>query len=788
MSAVSDGRVIIEAILDTANVSKNVGKLGKELSGISWKNIKEGDDKAKALSGAFKDAGTACTMSLTTPIAAAGAAAFGVASNYEQATSRIQAAFGGTREEAEKLSQVGKDVYEDGWGASLDEVNDALIQCKSTLRDVSDEDLQTVTTNAMMLSDTFDADVNESIRGTNALMEGFGLSATEASDLLTAGMQRGLNYTDELGDNLSEYSVRWGEAGMSASDYFSLLETGTSNGAYNLDKVGDYLNEFLTSLTDGRMEDAMGSFSAGTQDMFEQYKTGGATAQDMLNAVLTDIQAMPIEYDRAAAASTLWSSLGEDNAMGMILSLGNVQDSFGDVAGAAQEAADAASDSFGTKMQTAMRELQGAIEPLGEPLLNIATKVADVVKGFGEWFAGIGEGGQTAVLAIAGILAAIGPVLSAVGAIIPIVSTIVEVVTLCGGAMGVLSGVMTALMSPVTLVVAGIAALVAVLVYLWNTNEGFREAVINAWNAIMTAIQEIMAVLMPFLQAAWDTIVAIVVPLVQGIADAVGIAFTTILNVVSAIMGAVSGVISGVMQVIQGIFQTVVGFIVGLVTGDFSMMSDGVSSILNGLASIVSSIWNGIMDAVGAVVSGIGDLIANGWNTVCDVTSSLFGNAASIIGNIMGDAKNVVSGALDSIAGFFRGLKIEWPHIPLPHFEISGSFNLDPANFSVPTLGISWYAKGGVFNGPSVIGVGEAGPEAVVPLSGQRMQPFADAVAKSIGSDTSGNLTKQDVLEAIVEALKTVRMSMYLNGKTLVGELAFDMSVAMARLESDRSL
>lgn len=264
-----DGNVIIKAVLDTVDVSKNIKALERDLQGISWKNITEGDEKAAKLSSSFKKAGTAATVTLTAPVVAAGKAVFGVASDYEQANARIAAAFGVSGEEAERFSGIGKRIYEGGWGQSLDEVNDALIQCKSTLRDVSDEDLQTVTTNALMLSDTFGADVNESIRGTNALMEGFGLSATEASDLLTAGMQRGLNYTDELGDNLSEYSVRWGEAGMSASEYFSLLEAGTSNGAYNLDKVGDYLNEFLTALSDGRMEESIGSFSEGTQEVFE---------------------------------------------------------------------------------------------------------------------------------------------------------------------------------------------------------------------------------------------------------------------------------------------------------------------------------------------------------------------------------------------------------------------------------------------------------------------------------------------------------------------------------------
>lgn len=87
------------------------------------------------------------------------------------------------------------------------------------------------------------------------------MSAQDATDLMTKGMQNGLNYTDELADNLSEYGGRWAEAGTSAQEYFSLLQAGVDSGAYQLDKVGDFLNEFLTSLTDGRIEQSIGEFS-----------------------------------------------------------------------------------------------------------------------------------------------------------------------------------------------------------------------------------------------------------------------------------------------------------------------------------------------------------------------------------------------------------------------------------------------------------------------------------------------------------------------------------------------
>lgn len=775
-----DGNVIIKAVLDTVDVSKNIKALERDLQGISWKNIAEGDEKAAKLSSSFKKAGTAATVTLTAPVVAAGKAVFGVASDYEQANARIAAAFGVSGEEAERFSGIGKRIYEGGWGQSLDEVNDALIQCKSTLRDVSDEDLQTVTTNALMLSDTFGADVNESIRGTNALMEGFGLSATEASDLLTAGMQRGLNYTDELGDNLSEYSVRWGEAGMSASEYFSLLEAGTSNGAYNLDKVGDYLNEFLTALSDGRMEESIGSFSEGTQEVFENFKNGSATAEDMLQAVLGDLTQMPNEYDKAALASTLWSSLGEDNAMGMIESLAGVQDSFGDVAGAAQQAQEAASDSFAVKSQEAMRELQGSIEPLGEPLLNIATNVAGVVKPFSEWFAGIGEGGQTAVLAIATIAAAIGPVLSTVGTVldtVPKIGAAFQVVGKLGtGALGLIAA------HPV---VAAIAAIIAAVVLLWNNCEEFRDAVTAVWDAVCAAFEvatqvagdvaqsvgEFFSQLGETLGGVWDGICSTV----QGAIDAVSQVITDVVTALSewwgatwegisgtasaiweAIYGAVSAyiqyvsdVIGAALLVIQGVWDTVWGAVSFTASSIWDAISSAIGTAINVISSTISavlsaiqavwdsiwgavsstasSVWGGISSTISSIVNGIRDTISSVFNAAKDTVSSVWNSIKSAIETPIQNARDTVRNVIDSIKGFFN---FSWslPHLKLPHLSISGSFSIAPP--SVPHFGIDWYAKGGVFNGPSVIGVGEAGTEGVVPFNERGARPLAEGIAK----------------------------------------------------------
>ena len=113
----------------------------------------------------------------------------------------------------------------------------------------------------------------------------------------------------------------------------------------------------------------------------------------------------------------------------------------------------------------------------------------------------------------------------------------------------------------------------------------------------------------------------------------------------------------------------------------------------------------------------------------------------------MGDAENTVSNAIDSIVGFFAGMHIEFPHINLPHFSLSGEFSLMPP--SVPTIGIEWYAKGGIMTAPTLFGMnggramvgGEAGPEAVLPIS--LLQDYIDHAfdRNQVGNNNEVNVT-----------------------------------------------
>ena len=314
---------------------------------------------------------------------------------------------------AQNAGKVAGELYRQGWGESLEDVANVASNVSSVIRGIGEGDLNTVTKATEVWAQTFDADAGESVRGVKVLMEKFGLSAQDATDLMTKGMQNGLNYTDELADNLSEYGGRWAEAGTSAQEYFSLLQAGVDSGAYQLDKVGDFLNEFLTSLTDGRIEQSIGEFSKGTQDVFNSFKDGKATAEDVLNAVIGEMGTMTDKTKEASLASTLWSSLGEDNALGMIEALGNVPNSYENIKGATDEAADSTM-SIGQQWEAFKRTMSGTLGDAFTPFVKgFLDGLTDMTKKFTDFVNNTDWSGLANILGSLGT--AIGGVFTVIG-------------------------------------------------------------------------------------------------------------------------------------------------------------------------------------------------------------------------------------------------------------------------------------------------------------------------------------------------------------------------------------
>jgi len=162
---------------------------------------------------------------------------------------------------------------------------------------------------------------------------------------------------------------------------------------------------------------------------------------------------------------------------------------------------------------------------------------------------------------------------------------------------------------------------------------------------------------------------------------------------------------------------------------------DTVCQWANTMKEKVTSAWETLKSNVSEKVESIKSTVKQKFD---DIKSSIQEKIES--------ARDKVKEAIEKIKGFFD---FEWklPHIDLPHFSIEGGFSLDPP--SIPHFSVDWYKTGGVFDGPSVIGVGEAGPEAVVPLD--KMWQKLDEIANRIIQ--SGDRHAAEMYRALIEAL-----------------------------------
>lgn len=293
-----------------------------------------------------------------------------MAVSSEQTLNSLQVKTGMSTEAVSELKDEMYAIYKDNFGDSLTDVADKIALVAQNIDESDPSKIKSITENAIGLSDAFGSDFEENLRGVNGLMTNMGLTADEAFDLIAKGSQNGLDKTHELTDNLAEYSQIWSQAGFSAEEMFSILQNGLDSGAYNLDKVNDFVKEFAISLADGRIAENISSFSNESKNLFEEWKSGKATQADVFQSIISDLSNMTNQQEALTLASTVWSSLGEDNAMSVLTSLNKVNDKYTDVAGTMQEINDIQYEDVGSQVQALGRQFEVDIL---QPVVNEIT-------------------------------------------------------------------------------------------------------------------------------------------------------------------------------------------------------------------------------------------------------------------------------------------------------------------------------------------------------------------------------------------------------------------------------
>lgn len=348
-----------EAEGSTDNCAKSIDRFGKEVKDAEKVTVSFGTVIKTNLENALVDLGKGALSEVGKSVL-----------SLESAQKQLQASTGASATEMRQYNSVMEELHNNNFGDDINDVAQSMALVKQYTNELEPKKLEEMTENGIAMRDVFDMDLSETIRGVDSLVENMGLTSEEAFDLMAKGAQNGLNKSGELADNITEYSQLWGQAGFSAKEMFTILDNGLSSGAYNLDKVNDFVKEFTISLSDGRIEQNLDSFSGGTKSLFYQWKSGKATAKDVFYSVIQDLAGATNQQEALTLASNTWSALGEDNAMKVITSLANTNTAYEDVKGTMEEIKDIKYDTLESRIQQLGKKIQTEVgAPIAEDIM-----------------------------------------------------------------------------------------------------------------------------------------------------------------------------------------------------------------------------------------------------------------------------------------------------------------------------------------------------------------------------------------------------------------------------------
>lgn len=723
----------------------------------------------KGVQGSFKKLGGLAAGAMAGIAAAIGGAmvaSVAAAGDFNSSLKKLEAQTGATSSEMAEMEGALKNIYNRGYGESFEEIGDALAYAKQNTTAMGEE-LEWLAQDALMLSEKMGIDVNESIRSANMLMNQFGIDGSSAMAMIAEGQQAGVNGADDMLDTINEYSVYFKEAGFEAEEMFAVLETGMKAGARDTDYIADAFKEFgiIMKEDSDRASDALGRIGLSGEELRAQFAKGGGDAKKAFETIAGAVAAVEDPLTRSQVQVELFGTKAEDLGVDVINSFANIQGSVEGNYDTLNKMNEMKFDSFTGAMSGIGRMITTMlIIPIGQKLLPYLNKFAnwfrERVPGIIAYFKSMFTGASGAFDGIRKVVE------NVIGFIAPYITAMIGMVVSWWKTNG------QELLSNAQAVFNGILAVVkfampAIKFIIGIVFDAVKMIIGGALNVIMGLFRIFAGLFTGDWSKMWDGVLGLLKGVVQIILGVMSLNFvrgllTLFKSLATKGIGWIKNLGSGAVKSFEGFVNNIIARAVSMVTNVLTwfrnmgsqaitifrfLRSFGESifrALLNTIRSVASNIYAAVRTNFTNMVNTVRTSVQNVYNTV----KSVFSKVKNAILNPVQAARDGVKKAINGIKSIFSGLKLKLPDIKVPKFSIK-NWSLNPADWvkAMPSIGISWHKDGGIFNGPTVAGLGEAGPEAIIPLSGQRMRPFAREIARQMGGAGGGMVYVNAVLQ-----------------------------------------